>query len=225
VFRFFKELWKKNWKGKTSLILGAVFFLAISIAVPYAVITRQGDEGFLKDPQGRDIKWPKSSFPLICIYAESVKDSHLELYDKARREYNDRVGIELFGPCIPWLVPNSVAPKYADGGLLLRVERPPEEQKRLVDGVVIVVETPWKIHPGGRALPLSRKDQPNIIVAVPVWIAPAHADNPSVWLHELGHALGLKHDRLRDSIMWPIIQDRPGRLSDKDVSALVTALK
>jgi hypothetical protein len=226
VFSFLKAVWQKNWKGKATLIFGAVIFLTAAITIPYAVITRQGDEGFLKAPNGKELKWPADAFPLTCTFADSVKESHLVLYNKVRAEVNSKVGKELLGPCVPWLLRKDL-PQYLSGGLVLRVEKVPEDRARaLAGGTVVEVETPWTSHPGGRAPPLSRRSEPHVIVAVPVWIDPAHAANYSVWLHEVGgHALGLKHDRLRDSIMWPTIQERPGKLSSTDVRGLKEAYK
>jgi len=225
MFTFLKNLWKKNWKGKATLIGGAAIFLAVAITLPYAIITREGDEGFLKAPNGKELQWPKDSFPLTCTHTDSVKLEHLVLYNQARNEFNSKVGKDLLGPCVPWMLKRAPL-EYIQGGLLLRVEKVPENHaKALEGGTVVEVETPWTSHPGGRAPPLSRASAPHVIVAVPVWIDPAHAGNLNVWVHELGHALGLKHDRTRDSAMWPKIQERSAHLSSTDVEGLKKAYK
>ena len=221
MINFFKNIWQKNWKGKATLIFGAAIFLAAAIFLPYAIITRQGDEGFLKAPNGKDLQWPKDAFPLTCTLTDSVKIEHKVLIDQARMEINRKVGKDLIGPCVDWMLQKD-PPKYLQGGLLIRVEKVPEDTAP-TEGTIVKVETPWTAHPGGQAPPLSRKSEPNVIVAVPVWIDPAYAKNPAVWLHEFGHALGLKHDRTKDSVMYPTIQDRPGHLSSTDVKGLKRA--
>ena len=87
------------------------------------------------------------------------------------------------------------------------------------------METPWDVHPGGTTLLVKKREAPDTIYGTMVWIDLKWGKEYAVWLHELGHVLGLGHDRLRDSVMWPTIQGRPGSLSNKDVKCLQKAYK
>jgi hypothetical protein len=220
MLSFFANLWKSNWKNKVMLIAGLAIFLTAAILIPWAVITRHGDEGFLKASNGENLAWPKSALPLGCTVDETVTQTHQVLIDQARVQYNTKVGFNLFGPCVPWLLAKA-PPPYLNGQIFISVGAIPKVgAPSTIGNPTVTMQSPWDSHPGGRALPYFRKSAPAEIVAVRMHIEPGHASNLAVWLHEFGHAAGLSHDRLRDSIMWPTILERPGSLSSKDARAL-----
>jgi hypothetical protein len=220
MFKFLKHVWQKNWKGKATLIAGAFILIGAVVGVTYAIVTREGDEGLMRTEAG-ELHWDKKDLPIQCIYDNSLAVDELMAYNKARQELNTRVGVNLLSPCMQWLHPNQPFPTTPlRGHLLLHMGQAPGKQQ---DGVTM--ETPWDGHPGGTTLLVRKKEAPDTIYGVMVWIDLDQAKNDAVWLHELGHVLGLGHDRLRDSVMWPKIQERPGSLSKKDVKCLQRVYK
>lgn len=220
MFKFLKLVWQKNWKGKATLIAGALILIGAIVGVTYAVVTREGDEGLMKTEAG-ELRWEKADLPIQCIHDDSLAVDELMAYNKAREELNKRVGVDLLAPCMQWVHPDRSFPTTPlRGHLLLHMGKAPEKWE---DGVTM--ETPWDKHPGGTTLLVKKKEAPSVIYGVMVWIDLDHAKNDAVWLHELGHVLGLGHDRLRDSVMWPTIQERPGSLSNKDVKCLQRVYK
>jgi hypothetical protein len=220
MFKFFASVWRSNWKNKVMLIGGALILLASAVLIPYAVITRHGDIGFLKASNGKPLQWEKGDFPITCMAHSSVEPKHLAVYEKARSEINARVGRELLGFCSPWMLTKPFPTRPMRATVLLHIGRAPQ---KAADGVI--VDTPWTAHPGGVTRLWGRTERAERIYGSMVWIDPTYGENFAVWLHELGHVLGLDHDRLRDSIMWPKIQERAGKLSGKDAEALADAYK
>jgi len=218
MFRFIANVWRSNWKNKIMLIAGALIFLTSAITIPWAVITRQGDLAFLEAKNGKPFMWGAEDFPVQCMAHESVGEKQLAVFEKARTEINRKAGRELLGPCSPWMLKKPFPTRPLRGNLLIHVGTAPEKP---VDGVL--VDTPWTAHPGGLTRLWGRTEAVERIYGVMVWIDPKYGESFPVWLHELGHVLGLAHDRLRDSIMWPTIQERPGSLSSKDAKALAEA--
>ena len=213
---FFRRLWESGWRNRLMLLFGAAVLLGAVVGVVYGIVTRAGDEGFLQD-RGQPLVWAPSDLPLTCFHDDSVHSSHLTLYNRARRELQTRTEKDLVGPCVAWAAPSPFPRKPARGLLLLRVTA---ETTWGAPTSGLTVETPWTSHPGGQTWPFAYPDTPGRLFGAILHVDPAHASNYAVWLHELGHVLGLAHDRVRSSIMWPIIQERPGSLSDKDVKAL-----
>lgn len=219
MISFFKNVWSKNLAGKLTLIFGGLILVVAPALVIYAVVTHEGDEGFLKTDDGKPYQWERSAFPIGCWYDSSVQESHLRAYNGARNTINSSVGKPLLGPCVAWQHPTAPMPtKPVADYILLRVGKPPEK-----DGVT--VEDPFKAHPGGVTQPFLKKDNSGHIFGMMVWIDPAFEKglNPRVWLHESGHTLGLAHDRLQSSIMYSSIAARPGALSSPDIKLLKTA--
>ncbi len=221
MLNFFKGIWQKNWKGKATLIFGALVLIGALAGVTYAVVTGEGDEGFLKTEAGKPYQWEISQLPLQCMYDDSVISDHLDTYNVARKVINDAVGQILIGPCLWWQIfSNSFPVKPVEGTFLLRIGKPPVSER---DGVT--VEDPFKAHPGGVTKPFLRPDGSGHIFGMMVWIDPTFEKglNNRVWIHELGHVLGLDHDRLQGSIMYSKVITRPGKLSSRDIKMLKAA--
>jgi hypothetical protein len=215
MFSWFASVWKSSWSNKVTIVAAAFIILVAAITIPIAIVTRQGDEGFLKYA-GQEIKWDRSDFPIMCLLDDSVEPKHLVMWTRAAKEINDRVGERLLSPaCQRWLIDKPFPTNPMAGQVTIGIGQPPKIKR---DG--IEVETPWTAHPGGVTMPFLKSSDNPKIYGVMLWVDPEYGENYAVWLHEMLHALGLGHDRLRDSVMYPKIQIRPGKLSDKDVGVL-----
>jgi hypothetical protein len=175
------------------------------VSITYAVITREGDEGFMRVEGGLELKWKAGELPMTCTH-DKVPADWLELYKRARAEVNGKTGLDLVAPCIAWALPDKPMPKYVTGGLTLRAVQLDDKDH----GGTTVLR--W--HKGtGQVLSAEVKLNTDAVKKVRYRIV----------IHELGHALGLTHDRLQDSIMFPAVNVRPGTLSTTDVKHLKTA--
>jgi len=211
MFSFFKGIWQKNWKGKATLIGGTLVLITAITGVIYGVATQAGDVGFMV-LDGHVLKW--KTLPVLCSYDDSFPDEHMAHYDKARTEINQRARRVLISMCIPWQIDDKM-PDHIGGSVTLHVQETNKDA---------TFESPFTAHAGGVTKHKYDKRTGEILSAL-VLIDPklTNKQTEATWLHELCHVLGLDHDRTRDSIMFPTLQDRPTKLSDKDVKALVDA--
>ena len=195
------------------IVAGLVILVVAIVGITYAVITKQGDEGFLKH-EGKDIVWDTENFPLICTVDESVTEGHLARYMKAKNEINTQVGKQLLSTCVEWAISNTPMPEYIPGALTVRVSVPKPSEE-------LIVDDPFSVHPGGITRHQFNKNT-GMVISAAVWIDPNNPENlvDRIWLHELGHVLGLAHDRLTNSVMYSKASDRPSRLSKKDIDLL-----
>lgn len=196
------EFLKKHW---IMSLIGLVICLTAIVSITWAVITREGDEGFLRTEGGLELKWRKGALPLSCTH-DAVGADWLALYDQARNEINGKTGLELIGPCIAWRLTDKAMPAHIDGGLTLRAEK-------LAD----------KDHGGSTVLRWHKGDGHVLSAAVKLNTDSVKKVRYRIVIHELGHVFGLTHDRLQDSIMYPAVNVRPGTLSTTDVKHLKSA--
>lgn len=203
MLEFFRTVWSKNVAGKLTLILGGLVLLGALVGTTYAVVTRPGDLTFMQR-EGHELRWERSDLPVDCFYLPAVTDAYLAAYGRERASLREAAGGELLGPCVPWrLDPPEHAP---DGSLLLRLR--PEE------GTAHGAETRHRFDKrSGRILSAD--------VALDRGLPADLLDR--VVLHELGHVLGLDHDRESSSVMFEVASGRPKALSGRDVDALVDA--
>jgi hypothetical protein len=204
MFEFIANVWKKNWKGKATLIFGALVFVGAVVVVTYAIAVRPGDVKFMTRGEV-ELRWARDDVPVDCFYLRSVPARYVAAYGAARRTLADAAGGALLGPCVAWQLeaPPNRAPS---GSVLLRLrdsegtahgaETRHRFDKR--DGRILSAEVAFD-----RGLPEDLVDR--------------------VALHEAGHVLGLDHDRESSSVMFPTASGRPKALSSRDARALRSA--
>jgi hypothetical protein len=186
-------------------LIGLAILLTAVVSIAWAVITREGDEGFMRVEGGLELKWQAADTPIPCLH-DGVKADWLELYEQARKEVREKVGRDLFGPCIAWQLTDKGLPKYASGNLTLRVQQLDDPD-----------------HGGSTVLRWHKADGRILSADVRLNSDAAAKVRYRIMIHELGHVLGLMHDRLQDSVMFPAVNVRPGTLSTTDVKHLKTA--
>jgi len=203
---------KKHWV--MSLIVLVVSLVAIG-AVIWAVVTGEGDEGFLEGKNGKPLMWEKHQFPLLCFY-HTKADAHQQHIDYARDHINEMVGEELIRICDPWLVKSPFPKEPMQGVILLTLGTEAE-----AGGDGTYTSSPFSPQHGGTTVLATFKGTNNLYGAI-IYVDPSAKQEllNVIWLHEFLHALGLKHDRLTSSIMYPVASGRPQKLSGRDIERL-----
>lgn len=202
------EFLKKHW---VMSLIGFVILLVAIVTVTWAVLTREGDVSFMKGKKGKDLVWGSSP---VCIYdPDEVHVDHLAVMDAVRQDINLKVGKMILPPCDPWMLKDPFPKQQLRGNIIIHVTSKLEEEK---DGVT--VSDPFTPKTGG--VTYLYEDDDGKLMAVVMKIHTDMAKDKKVWLHEFGHALGLAHDRRKDSIMYPQLQDRGNDLSSTDLKNL-----
>jgi hypothetical protein len=204
------EFLKRNWVVS---LIGLVVLLTAAGAIIYAVASGEGDEGFLKGSSGKPLTWDETDITVSCFYSDSVAEHQYEM-DLARDQLKNSVG-DIISICDPWMLKKPFPTEPIKGAILLNLG-----STSRVSGDGVVVSSPWDPQHGGTTEIYERPD--GHIYGVIIYVNP---DIPKelrevVWLHEFGHAFGLTHDRLQDSIMFPTAAGRPKQLSKRDAKRL-----
>ena len=205
------EFLKKHW---VMSLIGLAILLAAAAGIIYAVMTGEGDEGFLKGSDGKPLVWDKKDMPVSCMYDESVGVHQYEM-DLARDEIKKKVG-DIIGICDPWQLKQPFPTKPVKGAILMKLAKPEE-----FSGDGVYVTSPWDPQHGGTTLLYTSRETGKLYGAM-IYV---DSDAPKelrqrIWLHELLHAFGLAHDRLQSSIMYPTAAGRPKEMSSRDIERL-----
>jgi|GEM_PF-7071364 len=201
---------KQNWV--MSLIVLVVLLMAVA-AIVYAVLTKEGDEGFLRGSDGEILRWERSSLPLSCMYSDAA-EKHQEYIDFATDTIHERVG-NVIGICRPWLLKKPFPTKPARGVILVTLGTDSD------GGEGVYVSSPFDPKHGGVTSLFADRETGKLYGAI-IKVDPSVSKEllNRVYLHEFLHAFGLAHDRLKGSIMYPNATGRGKDLSSKDVERL-----
>lgn len=192
---------KKHW---VMSLFGLAICLTSAVSITWAVLTHEGDEGFLRVEGGYELKWNKENLPIGCLH-DGVGTEWLQLYDKARAELKKATGIELFESCMAWALVSKPFPKRAPAGsITLSVEALDNSD-----------------HGGQTVLNWDRSDGHLVSAQVKFNESVEQRLRYRVVAHEvMGHALGLDHDRMQSSFMYPAVNVRSGKFSSPDIERL-----
>ena len=189
---------------------------AAIIGLIYGIGTREGDEGFIQK-NGKDLVWPKVALPLACMYDDSVK-SEARYLQQAIRKLNDACGFTLVSPCLAWSINAKFPENPIRYALLVKMGGPPIGD----DETQITVSSPYDPTRGGSTLLF---DVDGLLYGSIIYMSAELPENSEIklnaWVHELGHVVGLAHDYLTDSVMFPRLDVRSMDFSNKDIKLLV----
>jgi len=185
----------------TFVAAGGVLLLALS-GVIYALAVRPGDLGFL-ERDGAELRWDRADVPVPCFYAPEVPEEFLQVYDRVREE-TTLPGGALLSPCMPWRL--ETRPESPRTGFLYLRTLPPSSW-------------PYGASEGVTEHAYDKRTGQILGATVSVRADLVTDFRLPVLRHELGHSLGLAHDRERSSVMHENVSWRGG-FGDRDLEAL-----
>ena len=208
------DFWSFVKRYKGTVIVGAIIFAVALAGTIYGIATRAGDDGLMK--QGSvTLHWDKMDFPLYCFKHSSVTEPYEQLYNEVISHINTSVTRPLLTQCTPWVIDKPFPIKPTQGTIIFRVGL---EDDASEDGVSY--SEPDDITHGRTSLYFMKDTGSMIGAIVRINSDEAIENRFKILLHEMLHALGLGHDRTKDSVMYPGLQDRPQKLTEKDIDVL-----
>ena len=197
---FFEFLSSAPWTA--AAVFGGILLAAAGVA--YGLATRgRGDRGFYLHA-GEPVRWRGDDLPLVLYVSDRARELYGAEIEDVALEVSRVVGRAVF----------------------LELPPPPALSfDRPVFGCV-TVRVDDSVHLGGltdfryaRALESGFYPMESVSVTLSPSVPPKF--RRAVVLHELaGHALGLAHDSLEDSFMYPIVDRRPRSVTATDAERL-----
>lgn len=198
-------MWEFVKSNPLTVTAGLIIFVGAIVGVIVGVVLRGRavDSAFMRTSGGKSIKWRKSSLPLAVFYTADISIEWLDAWAKATAELTKSIGTDVF-----------IGPVRSSPGL-----KPGE----LLDSVILQDDN--GLDPGHAVTSLSwRKFDGatlSAMVTFPEALEGKLEETEAVALHEACHVLGLAHDLDdKNSIMHPVLQKRPQKLTDADQKLL-----
>jgi len=200
VFDFIKTLWIAGGANRLTVIACALLIGTATVGTIYGIVVRPGDVSFMQR-DGHELQWDKVDMPIACYFEADLPALHRQTTLRVIASLNNAVGPKLFGPCFDWQI--GVPLKTPDGSVWLKIR------------------TERKEHAGATTTHRYDKRTGRILSAQVALDSQLNAEDlEKVMLHELGHVLGLDHDREKGSIMYESLTRRSSQLSSRDLKAL-----
>jgi len=185
---------KRNWQLLTTLSVSVL----ICIFIAWALLTKQGDNGFIKTSDGTDFNWNKSDLPITCWIEKNTPSKIVLAFEEAIAHYEKRVGIHIFTHCESWVIEQMpVIPGSRTVRLGMR------DSNGLPFGSV-QTNVGTQSEYGGDTTHYYNLTTGHIDRGVVVLLDDLSTEALRiVALHEVGHVLCLEHDTFPGSIMLP----------------------
>lgn len=182
-------------------LLAGIVFAMVRGTAPY-------DKGFMTTAKGLPIQWNAKGRRLMVYVSPSLKPEYRIHLVNAMDAIEAVVKRKLF------LGPDECMPALED-----KLQN--EDERKFMQDLIYVCDDEGTEPEHGRT-ELSWDERTGYIRCAYVRLPEAHSEKygAGIVLHEMCHALGLAHDQLPESIMWPTMQERPGTITARDAGVL-----
>jgi hypothetical protein len=171
--------------------LSIVFVLVLTIAIVISIVVfGHKDNGFIEPPeceQGTGLHWKHSALPLPIFISGTTSEKWIASINESRERWNSTIEKYLFSK--PTVVAQSMAcsetgENYEPKVLLYGIDS---------DGISVNAHT--RLFWNSRCEILCAEVYLPELMDLELW--------EIIGTHELGHVLGLQHDEIKDSVMFP----------------------
>lgn len=168
---------------------------------------------FALDPLGRPITWHPRSFPITVVISTEFDDYEVRTIIKGIEYWNEQVGHRILSP----VVSGSNSVRLPRNQIVVIKQNIPHNCQRQTLGL-----TTWlrrRIRTG--------ENVTTNIVASRVIINKNHRHDRTYLrtaVHEIGHALGLLHDKNRNSVIYPAILSSDWFIEPEDIVVIRNAV-